>query len=198
MKLIKINPDHYLVVDNSEIKEGDWFYNPATKEVLYASKDMLSWNNDTSQEHKGWKKITHSTRPESLGVGWMQSVLPLLLSEVKELIGEVDVEKKAINSWEGCDSCDTNDELFFINGYQRGYKQALEDNKNKKYTEEDLRNAFLSGIRITGEGWNGEYADGNDPNIEDVFGESVNNFIQSLHPKTEWEVEFIDGKLKLK
>ena len=26
----------------------------------------------------------------------------------------------------------------------------------------------------------------------------INNFIQSLQPKTEWEVEFIDGKLKLK
>ena len=25
MKLIKINTDHYVVVDDSEIKEGDWY-----------------------------------------------------------------------------------------------------------------------------------------------------------------------------
>ena len=63
MKLIKITEEHYIVVDNSKIEQEDWFYNPATKEILYASKEMLSWNSNTSQEHKGWKKITYSTIP---------------------------------------------------------------------------------------------------------------------------------------
>lgn len=52
---------HLYILSDDEIKEGDWFYNPATKETLYASKDMLSWNSDTTQEHKGWKKIVATT-----------------------------------------------------------------------------------------------------------------------------------------
>jgi transposase-like protein len=50
-------PDYILAVSDEEIEVGDYFYGPAVKKVLYASKDMLSWNNDTTQEHKGWKKI---------------------------------------------------------------------------------------------------------------------------------------------
>ena len=49
------------ITSDEEIKKGDWFYNPATKEALYASKEMLSWNCDTTQEHKGWKKIILTT-----------------------------------------------------------------------------------------------------------------------------------------
>jgi len=52
---------HIYITSDEEIKEGDWFYNPATKEALYASKEMLSWNCDTTQEHKGWKKIILTT-----------------------------------------------------------------------------------------------------------------------------------------
>jgi hypothetical protein len=58
-----INNYLYFTTDE-EIKEGDWFYNPATKGVLYASKEMLSWNCDTTQEHKGWKKIIATTDPK--------------------------------------------------------------------------------------------------------------------------------------
>lgn len=141
MKLIKINTDHYVIVDDSE-------------------------------------KMTHST---SVFDEHNLDLQNISLQEVKELIGEVDVEKKAINSWEGCDGCDTNDELFFTNGYQRGYNQALEDNKEKKYTEEDLKYMFECGRNYQN-------------NAEITFKVSM----EYIHPKTEWEVEFIDGKLKIK
>ena len=62
--------------------------------------------------------------------------------------------------------------------YLAGYNQALADNKAKKYTEEDLKRYH---------------------NIMCLHGNKKGEeFIQSLQPKTEWEVEFIDGKLKLK
>lgn len=57
---------HLYIISDEEIKEGDWFYNLATKEVLFASKDMLSWNMNATQEHKGWKKIV-ATTDKSLG-----------------------------------------------------------------------------------------------------------------------------------
>ena len=40
----------------------------------------------------------------------------------------------------------------------------------RMYSEEDLREAYFSAIKSTGEGWNGEYTGGNNPNIEEVFG----------------------------
>lgn len=123
-------------------------------------------------------------------------------SEVKELFGVVDVEKKAFEL-----------AILFHNTYEKlapafGYEtrldtkvfdknsangklmiavckeiyQALEDNKEeKKYTEEDLRRAYACGKGVGG------------LDMKDGFEE----FIQSLQPKTEWEVEFIDGKLQL-
>ena len=55
---------HLYFTTDEKIKEGDHFYNPATNEILFASKEMLSWNSDTTQEHKGWRKIISSTDPK--------------------------------------------------------------------------------------------------------------------------------------
>jgi hypothetical protein len=71
-------------------------------------------------------------------------------------------------------------------GYGIGYSQALKDNK-KKYTEEDLRNAISFGNNI-------QYTKLAISGVE----KEMSKFIQSLQPKTEWDVEIIDNKLKLK
>ena len=135
-KLIKINTDHYVVVDDDGTR-------------------------------------THSTID-------IKGVLPLPLQEVKELIGEVDVMTKAVRDIEGT-SWDEDAKPSFLSGYLRGYRQALEDNKEKKYTEDDLRNAYRWGTTVN-----------------HGTKEHFSSFIQSLQPKTEWEVEIVDDKLKLK
>ena len=133
MKLIKINTDHYVVVDDDGTR-------------------------------------THSTID-------IKGVLPLSLQEVKELIGEVDVEKKAESYAKDGLVLDTPYANGLFYGYIKGYNQALEDNKEKKYTEEDV----ISIVKKSREtGLTAEY------------------LLLSLQPKTEWEVEIVDGKLKLK
>lgn len=202
MKLRKINDIHFVITDSNPTTNGDYAIHPITLNFSqHHSKD-----NNLSE---GWKKIEFSTQPLELltlsenglsGMGFSK-VKPLNIFNVKELIGEVDVENKAkeyyqknlLSPYHG----DTTKQdyidiaVFF-------YNQALEDNKAKKYTEEDMRRAYMKGISITGEGFNAEYSDGNDPDIEDQFGKHADNFIQSLQPKTEWEVEIVDGKFKLK
>ena len=125
-----------------------------------------------------YQKITHSTIPK--GMMLMEGIERLSLQEVKELIGEVDVEKKARDIFEK--HIGSNAELGYIpikkEDVINAVKEALVVNKDKKYTEEDMRIAFFNG--------------GNMKEIEEF-----NSFIQSLQPKTEWEVEFVDGKLKL-
>lgn len=90
MKLIKLSETHYIVVDDSEIREGDWFVNLfLTKTGIgpYIVKSVKKINdepyftyvssNDLYHLKKHMLKITHSTQP-------LEGVKPLSLSEVKE------------------------------------------------------------------------------------------------------------------
>jgi hypothetical protein len=201
MKLIKINTDHYIVVDNSlDFSETDYYWDDKQKEIRTGSNNHVTG---------GYKiKITHSTLPIEIiytsGVTMTNppmgfiNIIELPLSEVKELLGEVDVEKMAEEALishpdfkaEGCS--DYQNGRF--NGIIEGYNQCLEDNKEKKYTEEDVGKIFYVGVQL---GINQElYAQLGKPlqNEEEV----LDRIIKSLQPKTEWEVEFINGKLTLK
>ena len=198
MKLVKINEEHYVVVDDSEIKEGDWYYLPRTHSVYQCKEDATELN---LERDFGVSKVTHSTQPlewftydnlsdEVFSMDY-HNIKPISLQEVKELIGEVDVEKQEIILTDhqkellniGNVSYKDSSIIYylpyiFINENSKWYMQ-LKDNKEKKYTEEDLRKAFFNG--------------GNMKEIEEF-----NSFIQSLQHKTEWEVEIVEGKLKRK
>jgi hypothetical protein len=179
MKLIKINTDHYIVVDNSlDFSETDYYWDDKQKEIRTGSNNHVTG---------GYKiKITHSTQPLIIDFVTYRGTLRetkksnLSLQEVKELIGEVDVEKKMISPY----PLNTQNDVDWCNGYQRGYTQALEDNKEKKYTEEDLMKTIWKTVKIALN--------------EDFSEKKYNEIIQSLQPKTEWEVKFINGKLTLK
>lgn len=82
MQLIKINEAHYIVVDNSEIKEGDWFY------YKHFGDDVINQANETSdlvnlnKPDRFFKKITHSTMTDKV----MENVILLSQDEVEEFI----------------------------------------------------------------------------------------------------------------
>lgn len=86
MKLIKINIDHYVVVDDSQIKDGDWLLDTTDNTIWYCHKDMPSLFPEC-------KKITHSTQPLEYedNTYTYDKVKYIPLSYIKELIGEVDV-----------------------------------------------------------------------------------------------------------
>lgn len=164
MKLIKLQPDHYIIVDDSEINEGDWVFNEKSKEIypITIIEEVVYYE----------KKITHSTEPledyaraDGKTIKVYVQVKSFHLYEVKELLVEVDVEKKAeeygksIGTKDGTASFD----------YKRGYNQCLEDNKEKKYTKEDLLDAFTWGFVEGTE--RGDVTD------------SVNKFSESLQPQ---------------
>ena len=190
MKLIKINTDHYVVVDDSEIKEGNWYLIGRT--IYHCLKNIPE---DLRNENKIFK-IIHSTQPMPHGVvreGQITGVTAISLQEVKELIGEVDVEKKIISPYPMA----TQNDVDWCNGYQRGYNQALEDNKEKKYTEEDVINLFKE-FGIENRNVPEDESSWIELQSEHIEEWIHNKLIQSLQPKTEWEVEIVDDKLKLK
>jgi hypothetical protein len=50
--------------------------------------------------------------------------------------------------------------------------------QERSYSEEDLKEAYFSAIKSTGEGWNGEYANGNNPNVEEEFKEGFKEWFE--------------------
>jgi hypothetical protein len=69
-----------------------------------------------------------------------------------------------------------------VTGFLR--EQAKEIEKQQKgYSEEDMKEAYFSAIESTGEGWNGEYAEGNNPNIEEKFKEGFNEWFNKFKNK---------------
>ena len=174
----KLSEDHYIVVDNSDIKIGDI----VAEKLLTGKYELFTIHTLNDIDEQTQIKITHSTQPESLGMGWMQSVQPLLLSEVKEVLGIVDVRKKA---WK-YNPVKKLDAAFIRAAYICGYNEALEDNKEQKYTEKDLRAVFMHGFLLGVD--RGDYS-------LDMENRALSTYTQ---PPTEWEVEMVDGKLKLK
>lgn len=194
MKLIKINSDHYIIVDDSEIKIDD-LYLDDTNTVRFAITETKSY----WARRKGYKKITHSTQPlepytydevgEEIYGHMYDNIQRLSLSEVKELLGEVDVE--ALAKKEHYDG--TIEGGYLVGGFINGYNQALEDNKDKKYTEAELRGAYqYAKLGAWNEALLGK--DAADFLVIDTYVE----FVNATKTKTEWNVDIVDGKLKLK
>ena len=50
-------------------------------------------------------------------------------------------------------------------------------------SKEHLREAYFSAIKDTGEGWNGEYANGNHPNIKKIFNKSFEDWFEKFKNK---------------
>lgn len=52
---------------------------------------------------------------------------------------------------------------------QEAFVEGAKWQAERMYSDEDLINAFFAGVETTGEGWNGEYANGNCPEVRTVF-----------------------------
>lgn len=174
MKLIKINEEHYVIVDDTKINVGDW---------ITDKYRVWKWNDDCSL--LGRKKITHSTQPLNDKPHYADYKM-LFLSAVKELIGVVDVEKKVEILYPSAFSGIWNNENDKKEHWIKGYNQALEDNKDKKYTIEDVINI----VDNVSKNWFKCYS--HNDKKEHLL--KITKYLQ----KTEWEVEFINGKLTLK
>ena len=71
-----------------------------------------------------------------------------------------------------------------ISKFDKQLVQAKEMEKEQQgYSEADMRESYFTAIKSTGEGWNGEYAGGNRPNIEKKFKEGFEIFIEQYKNK---------------
>jgi hypothetical protein len=206
MKLIKLNEEDYIIVDDSEIKEGDFMYDIDGDLGIAIGKDKFEW--------EGNRKITHSVKPleevcctpnnqikryidckgcdkKQLG---FNKIKPLSLSEVEEAIYGYNVEKMAESKWNELTAnlkLDTLNKGMWCGGFQHGFNTHKELVKarflsTQLYSNENhLEWIYNRLIEVHGENSNYDYM------IE------FKKIIQSLQP-TEWDVQFVNGKLTLK
>lgn len=209
MNLIKINPEHYVIVDDSEIKAGD----VVAEKLITGEYELFEIHNTYDIDSSSQKVITHSTQPFNCNCSnkgyrldtncaernhCLDKIQYLSLQEVKELIGEVDVEKKA-EKFIGCEYADIEDNIDQV-GYDsfiRGYTQCLEDNKDRKYTRDEVHGLMCKAFI---QGW--KKADVVDAGLEGLETDVECAWILMRYDttplKTQWIVDFVDGKLKLK
>jgi hypothetical protein len=114
----------------------------------------------------------------------MLSYATALLSKQNcdEIFGVVDVEKLAYehrrayqDSFEGMNECIMKDAMHQQVGFVAGFNKAVELNKDKVFTLEDVRKAFNKGYLMKF-------------NPSDEYTETLTGLVQSLQQPTEIEV----------
>ena len=199
MLMKKLSEEHYIIMNDSEINIGDI----VAEKLLTGEYELFTIHTLNDIDKSTQKKITHSTQPlgflneygfttANLKPDWT-NVEYLPLSEVKELLGVVDVEKVAVEWYNGQAKYDSS---FIADPYswKEGYNQALEDNKYRKYTNEDMltiRNQLVAFLLI------GDVTALDKIQAISKYTKWFDECVESLQP-TEWEVEFVNDKLKLK
>ena len=97
-----------------------------------------------------------------------------------EIFGVLDIKKLANERSKTCEDCDVP--VFkagYYDGFQEGFEEAMELNKDKVYTVEDMRKAFSTGLSI---GYGRQFE------IEDKQFE-IDAYTQELQLPLEIEVE---------
>lgn len=214
MKLIKLTETHYVIVDNSKINKGDYFIDlkresyrkPYLCDIGPTNSFILT--KEINFPIEGCFKITHSNQPLakplfftnafeselSLSVNGLNDTFielwgckKLSLLEIEEAIYGYSVEKLAEKvypiSAEYKEKYKT-DYTNFNDCWVEGFKAHQEITKDKLFTVKDIINAISKGKELAGSFGKDE-------------SDKRNNYINSLLPKTEWDIE-IDKQSKIK
>jgi len=140
-KLIKVSETQFIVVDNSEIKIGDFFiFKNKEQIIIQASSDELALNSNGAEIFK----ITHATEQieELKGVRVFHKIKRISLENCKEIENGYDLKELALNfvSRDGLFIRNPYNEVGWVaatNGFIEGFQKALEifGDKNKELYE---------------------------------------------------------------
>lgn len=151
-KLIKLSDTHYIVVDDSEIKKGD--YCLSDNEILQMNNSIGVLLANQQKEKYGTKtffKITHSTQPLSDKPHYAEYGM-LTLSEVEEGVNGYSVEKMAENYYNTLGALGTEyDKTTSINLIIWGFKAHQKLVKDKLFSKENLWWAYVRGFQANEE-----------------------------------------------
>jgi hypothetical protein len=149
---------------------------PKTFKELFANTGIeptIDENGNTHYHFKAIRKKEHKEEPSEF------EITPEF-TYGKE-VGKTIKIKATINSIET--EQETLEEA--VNAFKKTnvYTNEIKQKQERSYSEEDLRTAYFSGVKSTGEGWNGEYANGNNPSIEEEFQEGFQEWLRQFKNK---------------
>lgn len=190
-KLIKLSEDHYVIVDDSRkslLSKGGSGYYLGYDYKIYSISDI------SNKPVIG--QITHSTQPleDKFSSFIYRGYGNISLSEVEEAIYGYSLDKLSFDYHEQMVKFDKRKTGQFVgiprqskernaqaDGYIDGFKAHQELVKDKLFTLQDVIN-IIEEAQTTDESMN--Y-----PSIEEI--------LKSFMPKTEWDIEIINRKIKL-
>ena len=135
-KLIKLNDQHYIIVDDSEIKEGDYHVairivkTNGDKAIAFTDQEQL----DAIAEIGGAKKIIAHLPLNNSPILQGVDLLPPL--EQEDDVEEFSNSDFPIGTWS------SDAVVLGLDMYKTGYNKAKE---KYKYTEADIWKAYMSG-----------------------------------------------------
>jgi hypothetical protein len=209
-KLIKLSDTHYIVVNDSEIKEGDLVYHSEVSQEYtivnplkegadryskgqHVAKGIYNHVPTTNEWYNKERKITHSTEPleeiedsevwedgKYLGADYA-------FQEI-EYLSLSEVEEALHITPYGCSVEKLAENAYpFCNKEVRklfvsGFRAAMELNKDKLFTIEQVFNAIGMAIGM----WSPTHAS---------FEEGWKEKITQLLLKTEWYIKIVDDKI---
>lgn len=188
MILVEINEDHYVIVDKTkDIQVNDKY--------LTSDNRIVNWHSEFDENIKENRPnpITHSTQPLETIVteNSFNNYEYISLDEIKELLGKVDVdsicqeEAKKLHDKGKHDDYSIYNELVYEDKetIKIGYNKAIENNKDKQYTEEQMFIMFMAGMGLK--------SAIEMKMIEDKpVGEIFNDLLERYKPKKKWRVEW--------
>ena len=89
--------------------------------------------------------------------------------KTKETLEEAAEKEFPLLDTKWCRTGACEEENLHLLGHRRSFIKGAKWMQERSYSEGDLREAYFSAIKSTGEGWNGEYAKGNSPDIEEIY-----------------------------
>lgn len=143
---------HLYIISDDEINHGDYFYSKAFDNIRQSSVDKY--------DADGCDKVIATTNPElhsyvERGVSneFVEGVAKISQSDIEHIISlynekgkNVDVDKLAEKSYEnGIRYKKMNSRYPYKIGYGNGYNQCLQDNADKKFTLQDLKESYNEG-----------------------------------------------------
>lgn len=221
MKLIKLTDTHYIIVDDSEKKEGDFVYHPEVSQEYtivnplkegdekyskgqHIAQGIYRHKPTTNEWYKKEKKITHSTQPldrkclscngEDECIECITLLKPLSLAEVEEAIYGYSVEKMALE-YDGRMKLDVE---FIRAAFKGGFNKHKELTKDKLFTIEDIFDFALEYTNYLNKCTASNVINPSLPNeyFNNPFDIKNRKFTkQSLLPKTQWDCCISDDKL---
>lgn len=191
MILKKLNNSHYVILSDEKTLSNnrDWYLGHPDYNTLH------QWNMPKNSKHKNkqiWiNKVLYSTQPLEEVVWWeretrksklgFDNIKPLSLSEVEEAIygySTYELFKKIDGT------CKKDEYEHWL--FKEGFKAHQELVKDKLFTIENMKIAIQMAKEKEKNGM---------ITYEDKWNED--EILRELLPKTEWDIEFIDSKIKL-